>query len=150
MLAAERAVDKQQDDLARAALERALSHQQLQKGFDEQLADQRSEVEALKAALARLEQKLAEAKAKSDLLMAQAKRARVTERARVAQDGSANGSAVATFDRMKHRVMRAQAVNEAHAELSGTSVDDRFAAMQRDDEIDRLLAELKQRKGLPA
>jgi phage shock protein A len=151
MRRAELALEKKQDDaLARGALERSMSYQQMQQSFEQQIGDQHAQVEALKVALSKLEQKLAEAKAKSELLIAQAKRSRVAERARVAHDAGVQASGAATFERMKHRVMKAEAVNEAHAELNGDSIDDRFAALERDEQIDRLLAELKQRKGLPA
>src|SRR6202022_4230443 len=38
---AELAVDKKHDDLARAAIERALSHQKMGEGFDQQIEDQK-------------------------------------------------------------------------------------------------------------
>src|SRR5215467_7637071 len=66
---AERAVDKQADDLARSALERHRSFQQLSQSYASQVADQRAQVETLKAALIKLEQKLAEAKSKRELLI---------------------------------------------------------------------------------
>ena len=53
-------------------------------------------------------------------------------------------SKIGTFDRMKHKVMKAEAVNEAHSEISGASVDERFASLEREQEIDRLLVEIKQ------
>src|SRR5262249_32248381 len=68
---AELAVDKNQDDLARVALERSLACRQMAEGFAQQVADQKGQVETLKSALRKLEQKLAEAQSKSDLLMAQ-------------------------------------------------------------------------------
>ena len=43
---AEKAVDKQQDDLARIALERYHSFQQLAPSYEEQVNDQRTQVEA--------------------------------------------------------------------------------------------------------
>ena len=55
MRKAELAVDKKQDDLARAALERAMSYQQMSEGFDQQIADQKLQVENLKSALHKLE-----------------------------------------------------------------------------------------------
>src|SRR5215467_3618715 len=61
--AAERAVDKNDDELARAALERGLSFQQLSESFDQQIADQEAQVESLKSALKRLDTKLVEARA---------------------------------------------------------------------------------------
>src|SRR5438067_9584791 len=114
---AELAVDKGNDEMARGALERSMSHQQMQHSFAEQIADQKTQVEALKSALMKLQQKLEEANAKSELLIAQAKRSRVSARARDAHDVTVSASHSATFDRMRHRVMKAEAVNEAHAEL---------------------------------
>src|SRR5882757_4483172 len=74
MRKAELAVGKKDDELARAALERAVSFQQMSENFDQQLADQEVQVEALKSALKRLELKLAEARAKADMLIAQHRR----------------------------------------------------------------------------
>src|SRR5579872_55547 len=74
---AELAVHKEQDDLARAALERSLSHKQMIDSYAQQVADQKVEVDNLKTALRKLEQKLAEAQSKVDLLIAQHRRTRV-------------------------------------------------------------------------
>ena len=82
---AELAVDKQDDELARAALERAMSFQQLADSFDQQIADQEVQVEALKSALKKLELKLSEANGKADLLIAQHRRSRAVSRAADAQ-----------------------------------------------------------------
>src|SRR5450631_4123393 len=60
MRKAELAVEKKDDELARAALERSMSFQQLTENFDQQIADQGVQVEALKSALKRLELKLSE------------------------------------------------------------------------------------------
>ena len=60
MRKAELAVDKKQDDLARAALDRALADKQFTASFDEQIADQRTQVEILKSALQKLDAKIAE------------------------------------------------------------------------------------------
>src|SRR5579864_1062075 len=76
MRKAELAVDKREDDLARAALDRHKSYLQMAEAFKKQVADQKVQVENLKAALRKLEQKLAEALSKSDLLLARHRRAR--------------------------------------------------------------------------
>src|SRR5512140_1292505 len=68
---AELAVDKHSDDLARAALERSMGFQKLAETFQEQEGDQKTQAENLKSILLKLEQKLAEAKTKRDLLIAQ-------------------------------------------------------------------------------
>src|SRR5215831_20018750 len=59
MSKAELAVDKKEDDLARAALERSMSYKQMTGSFDSLVADQKTEVDNLKSALHKLEQKLA-------------------------------------------------------------------------------------------
>src|SRR5215468_365331 len=75
MRKAELAVDKKQDDLARAALLRVESYRELTDSFLQQVTDQKAQVENLKTALRQLEQKLAEAQTKADLLVAQNRRA---------------------------------------------------------------------------
>jgi phage shock protein A len=51
---------------------------------------------------------------------------------------------------MKEKVIRAEAVGQAWAEISGDDIEDRFAAIEKEKEIDRLLAEIKSRKMLNA
>src|SRR5512144_3290036 len=87
MRKAELAVDKKQDDLARAAIERGMSYKRLTKNYEEQVADQKVQVEELKTALNKLEQKLAEAQAKADLLLARHRRSRTLEKAADARGG---------------------------------------------------------------
>jgi len=143
---AELAVEKKDDGLARAALERSMEQKRISESFEQQIADQKTEVENLKNALIRLEGKLAEAKAKTEVLIARQRRARVSDAARRAQgDQTAD-----TFERMKDRVLRAEATSQAWTEITGADVEDRFAALEKEKEIDRLLAEIKSRKLLQA
>jgi phage shock protein A len=147
---AELAVDRGQDDLARAALERQKGSERTAAGFGEQCADQRAQVATLKAALGKLEQKLSEAQAKSDILLAKHRRARALGQASDARMAIGSQSAVRTYERMKEKVARQEAVSQAKAELAGDSVDDRFAKLERDDEVERLLADLKAKRGATA
>jgi phage shock protein A len=144
---AEIAVDKKQDDLARAAIDRGLTCRQMAEGFAQQVADQKQQVEILKSALRKLEQKLQEAQSKSELLMAQHRRARALGKASDARMTMGGGTAVATLDRMKNKVSRAEAMSQAKSELAGDNVDDRLAALGKEDEIEKLLSELKTRRG---
>jgi phage shock protein A len=146
---AEMAVDKKDDELARAALERAMSYEQMRESFKQQIADQRIEVENLKSALHKLQQKLAEARAKADLLISQHRRSRAMSKAadahaQAGHDG--NGSRSATFDRMKHKIMKQEAVSQAKSELLADNIEDRFASLEREQQIDKLLSELKQKR----
>ncbi|MGB6944078.1 MAG: PspA/IM30 family protein [Bryobacteraceae bacterium] len=144
---AELAVDKKEDDLARAAIERSLSYKSLAENFADQVADQTVQVENLKSALRKLEQKLAEAEAKSDVLIAQHRRARALNKAGDARLAMGNASSADAFDRMKGKVQRDEALSQAKAELSGDSMEDRLASLEKEDEVNRLLAELKAKRG---
>jgi phage shock protein A len=147
MRKAELAVDKKQDDLARAALQRMESYRDLSEGFAEQIVDQKAQVDNLKKALRQLEQKLTEAQAKADLLVAQHRRARAVAKASDAKIASGDSSSANAFDRMKHKVAHAQATSQAKSEIAADNMDDRLAALEKEDRIEQLLVELKSRRG---
>jgi phage shock protein A len=147
MRKAELAVDKKEDDLARASLQRVESYRELSEGFTQQVADQKAQVENLKSALRKLDQKLTEAEAKADVLMAQQRRARAVTKASDARMAMGDSSKAATFDRMKHKVAHSEAVSEAKSEIAGSNIDDRLAALEKEDRIEQLLAELKGKRG---
>ena len=124
MRKAELAVDKKQDDLARAALLRVETYRDLSTNFGQQVEDQRAQVENLKSALRQLEQKLAEAQTKADLLIAQHRRARAVGKASDARMASGDGSKASAFDRMKRKVAHSEAVSQAKSEIAIDNVDD--------------------------
>ena len=145
---AERAVDKGEDDLARAALDRYQTSLRLAQSYSEQVEDQKAQVQSLKGALQKLEQKLDEAKSKRDVLLARHRRSVALGKAARAQTAIGDHSKSATFDRMKDRVHHAEAVATAEVELMTDDTDERLIRMDRDAEIERLLTDLKSRKGL--
>jgi phage shock protein A len=129
MRKAETAVDKGQDDLARAALDRFQTLQRLGQSYREQVDDQKLQVETLKGALMKLEQKLEEAKSKCDLLIARDHRSVALGNAALAH--------------------HTEAVATAEVELLTDDVGEKLNRLDRDAEVDRLLADLKARRGLP-
>jgi phage shock protein A len=148
---AELAVDKKQDDLAKAAIERSLSYRQLTENYGQQVADQKIEVENLKSALHKLEQKLSEAQAKADVLVAQHRRSRVLGKARDAQMAATNSANSGTFDRMKRKVSHEEAVAQAKGEIAvEDSLSDKLVALEKEDKINQLLVEMKERKKVTA
>ena len=48
---------------------------------------------------------------------------------------------------MQHKVARTEAVSQAKAELAVDDVEDRLAALEKEDRIEQLLSELKTRRG---
>jgi phage shock protein A len=146
MKKAELAVDKQEDELARAALERYQSFTKLSESYAQQVTDQRNQVESLRKALDQLDQKLAEARAKSDVLIAQHRRARALDKASDAQLASGATGPAAGFDRLQRKVMHTEAVSQAKSSLVADDLDRRFDALTKDDEVTRLLDALKARR----
>ena len=146
---AELSVQKGQDDLARAALERALSHDQLVKGFTNQAEDQKHEADSLRQALHKLEQKLSETRAHSEMLIAEHRRAKVVGRATKARQLVGTDQEHA-MGRMRSKVHVRAAENAAASEiLSPETLEDKFKTLESEDKIELLLAEMKSRKALP-
>lgn len=142
---AELAVQKGHDDLARAALERALSHDQLVKGFAEQAEEQKHEADNLRQALHKLSQKLNETRAHCEMLIAEHRRARVVGKATQARQ-AAGPEREHALGRMKTRVQLQSAQNAAASEvLSPESLEDKFQALESEDKIDLMLNEIKSR-----
>jgi phage shock protein A len=144
---AELAVQKGQDDLARAALERALSQDQLSIGFKTQAEDQKHEADNLRQALHKLEQKLTETRAHCEMLIAEHRRAKVVGRAAKAQHVVGNDQE-STIGRMKSKVHVTAAENAAMTEvLTPESLEDKFRSLENEDKVELMLKELKSRQG---
>ena len=138
------AAEKSQDDLARVGIERSLESKKLSGNFQQQIADQKAQADTLRTAFLSLEGKLVETSAKAELLLATHRRAKVTGEAAKAQLGLQGGATA--WDRMNRKVQQAEALVLATPERAGQDIESRFAALEKVDEVDRLLAELKERR----
>ena len=143
MRKAELAVGKGDDALARAALERADACRQVEPALEQQVTDQKTQVESLRTAYRKLEEKLEEARAKCELLIAQHRRSRTARKAAEAGMAIQSDRNAATFDRMRRKVDHADAAGVAAVQLASENVEQRFEMLERDDRINQLLAELK-------
>ncbi len=140
---AELAVQKGHDDLARAALERALSHDQLESGFSMQAEDQKHEADNLRQALHKLGQKLNETRAHCEMLVAEHRRAKIVGRAAKARQVVGNGQEQ-TLSRMRSKVHVKAAENAAASEiLAPESLEDKFQTLESEDKVEQLLNQLK-------
>ena len=102
----------------------------------------------MKSALQKLEQKLAEAKSKKELLLARHRRSQVATRAGRAEAAMGGSAQVGAFGRLSDKVHHAEAVANAEKELAGENVEEQFARMEQNEEIERLLADIKSRRTL--
>jgi phage shock protein A len=148
MRKAELAVDKTQDDLARAALDRYQTSSRLAQSFQEQVNDQKAQVETLKNALIKLEAKLEEAKSKREMLIARHRRSVALDKAAKAQGAIGEDSKNVAFDRLKDRVNHTEATAAAEVELLTDDMTEKLNRLDRDTEVDRLLTDLKSRRRL--
>jgi phage shock protein A len=144
---AEVAVEKQKDDLARAALERSLSHERLAAGFAQQLDDQKTEAETLRNAFTRLQQKLAETQSATEMLIAQRKRARTVGKAHAAHAALEGSKRTNVLGRLRSSIERDEVNNlVSRTMIEGESLEERFTALEREDRVERLLEDMKNRQ----
>jgi phage shock protein A len=140
---AELAVSKNEEALARMALERSLTYEEAGGNFAQQIEDQAHQVQTLRDALHRLEQKMTETKAKTEVLIAQHRRARLAVRA-----GTANMKEFdhdAAFDRLQMKVSEADSAGHGQLAAGEPNAEQRLAALEKSDQVDRLLADIKHR-----
>jgi phage shock protein A len=144
---AELAVERGQDELAKEALSRKISFQQVADGFKQQWTEQSAQVEQLKEALAQLEAKIAEANTKKDLLIARSRRAKAETNIRKTLAGVDASGALSEFERMEEKVEEEEARAKAYADLDQDTLDEKFKQLEEEDELNRELAALKSRMG---
>ncbi|HVA24359.1 MAG TPA: PspA/IM30 family protein [Chloroflexota bacterium] len=150
---AELAVQKGDDDLAKQALQRRNSFQETADGFKAQYDEQKKEVDVLKDSLSKLEAKIQEAETKKDLLIARSHVADTQNLVHATTDRLNSTSAFDGFDRMEDKVRQKEAMASASDELERDPLEDKFAALEKTDDLDRQLAELKSKSpsgGTPA
>ena len=117
-------------------------------GFRNQVSEQTAEADALRTTYNKLQGKLRETEAQCELLVAEHRRARMVGKATAAQRSAENGTdrlqRHTTLGRLKARTANTEAENHAgKALLPGDSLEDKFAALERDEKVERLLGELK-------
>jgi len=145
MRKAELAVGKEQDGLAKAALDRHNTCRQTTELFREQAEDHRAHVQLLREALGKLEDKQRELEGKREVLLSRHRAARARARAgRAAFDASA--SPAATLGRMEGKIREESARGSALFSLAEDDLETTFARLERDEELERQLAELKARR----
>lgn len=144
---AEVAVDSGKDDLAKEALGRRRSFQEVADGFKQQWTEQAQQVEQLKDALNQLDLKISEANTKKDLLIARSRRAKAETNIRKTLAGVDASGALSEFERMEEKVEEEEARAKAYTELDQDTLDEQFRELEEHDALDKELAELKSRRG---
>ena len=104
-------------------------------------------VETLRGAYSRLQQKLTETQAQVELLVTQLRRSRAAQKAHAAQTMLETSTAQRKLRTLTAKVEEAEARNHASRTLlaiaSTETLDERLATLERSDEVETLLLELK-------
>lgn len=146
---AELAVTKGADDLAKEALQRRNSYKSIADGFKTQYDEQKAQVEVLKSALQKLEDKIDEAERKKDLLIARSRRADAEQKIHDTMAGIGKFGAMDDFNRMEEKVQEKEARAKASAELDSDTLEDKFAELEKTSDVDKDLEDLKARMNKP-
>lgn len=144
---AESAVRASDDELAKAALGRKANAQKMADTYRQQYEQQDEQVEQLQKALVSLESRLSEAKAKKELIIAKKNRAETQEAIQRTVQGLGNLNAMDKLSQMEERVDDRLAQADAMSKLEGSSLETRFADLERDTAVEDELAALKAKMG---
>ncbi len=144
---AEAALRAGDEELAKAALSRKVQASKLANEYKQQSDAQDSQVEQLQQALVQLETRIAETRAKRDLIVAKKNRAQTQEAIQRTARGLSQVSAMDKLDRLEERVDDRLGKAEAMAQLEGDSLEKKFRDLEQNTEIDSELAELKRKLG---
>lgn len=142
---AELAVSKGADDLAREALKRKSDQEANGKIYETQWTAQKEAVAKLKTDLETLEDRYEDTLRKRDELIARYKRAQAQKAVSRTSGELSTYDPTQELERMEQRIRMEEARASAHAEIATDSIDQRFEALEEDDEIEKQLAALKEK-----
>jgi phage shock protein A len=140
---AELAIKKGDDELAKQALMRKKTLTDTANQLQGQLDQQNTQVDSLKKNMLMLESKIAEAKAKKDMLKARSQAAKANEQLQSSMNSMSTSSAMAAFERMEDKVVQIESRGQAMAEIAGSNLEAQFMNLQAGD-VDYELEALKQ------
>jgi phage shock protein A len=136
------------EKLAKAALSRKVQANKLYQEYKSQSDAQEVQVEQLQNALVQLQTRIAETRAKRDLIVAKKNRAETQEAIqRTVRGIGSSTSALDKLDQLEQKVDERLDKAEAMAKLEGDTLDKQFADLEKETEVDAELAELKRRMG---
>ncbi|MDO6448391.1 PspA/IM30 family protein [Oceanobacillus profundus] len=145
---AEQAIEADNDDLARRALEDKKGHEATFKRLNESWERTSKDVDALKEKLTEMKKEYQEMKLKKDTLKARAESAKTRTKMNRTMSSIGNDESKRGFERMEEKVMQYEAEAETSEDLaqSARTLDDEFKELANND-VDDELAALKAKLG---
>ncbi|WP_437193358.1 PspA/IM30 family protein [Planctomicrobium sp. SH527] len=147
---AQRAVERNNESAAKAALEQKGLASERAEQLESEHIKQQEQTEKLRRSVSELEDKVRQARQKRTLLLARLNRAESAQKINTALDRAAGASAFAEFGRLESRVEHAEALAEAYERLDGRDPDAddlerQFVKEERQAKIEQELQSLKDR-----
>jgi phage shock protein A len=136
------------EELAKQGLQRKVRERQLAEQYEEQYRQQAEQVAALQESLSQLESRIAETRAKRELIIAKQNRAESQESIQGTMHSVNRTSAIDKLDQLEDRVDDRLAEATAMTQLEGDSLDNRFRKLEEDSAVDSELEELKRKMGM--
>jgi phage shock protein A len=145
---AESALRATKEDLAKAALQRKVQAEKLFQQYEQQYQAQSEQVDMLQEALANLETRIAETKAKRDLIIAKKNRAQTQEAIQATTRGISRVTAMDKLDMLESRIDDRLAKAEAMADLESDTLENQFRKLEAESGVNAELEELKRKLGV--
>ena len=140
---AELALEKGREDLARAALNEKQKAADMADGLREEMAQIEVVLRGYEQDIARLQSKLAEARARQNAIANRIESAMTRARAREVLHGSRTEDAFARFDLLERRADLAEGYADALGLTGPKSLEEEIAELQAAEKVDAELEELK-------
>ncbi len=140
---AELAANKGRDDLAREALIEKRRFSELSDSLDSEISEHSGLIEQYQTDISELETKLASAKEKKRMLIQRHKKAANKKRAQEDIRRMDSADTMARFEHLESRIDRMEAEADLVNYGRKPSVDEQFAGLKADDDIEKELANLK-------
>ncbi|HEY9683873.1 MAG TPA: PspA/IM30 family protein [Oculatellaceae cyanobacterium] len=142
------AVQQNNDELAKQALQRRQQYVQAAADLETQLASQRQSTSTLRQRLTDLESEVQKAYTKKQVLIARDKAAQATTKANEILSKTTSSGAMSVIERMETKVQEKEARAAALQDLSGDSLEKQFKNFEHKTDVDMELLALKQSMGM--
>lgn len=142
---AQLALEKGNEQLAREALVRRKSYWETVQALQGQLSSQDIIITKLKQDLRTLEGKIAEARMKKDMYIARARSAQAAAKMNELMDRYNPSGTLKAFERMEEKILQLEARSEVIENMGSRELENKFAALERGNDVDAELAQMKQR-----
>ena len=140
---AQLALSKGDETLAREALVRKKAAAETAAALKATLDQQTGQVDTLKRNLIAVESKISEAKTKKDMLKSRIAAAKAQEQIQNAVGKLGTSTAASAFERMEEKVLMMEARAQSAQELTGSTIEGKFAALEAGSDVDDELMAMK-------